>query len=89
MNKPSLNSIRKKIDRLDNKIVQDIADRMELAKAVGVMKKNLDLAITQKGREKEVWENYQKLAEENGLDEGFLLKVIRLILKESKRLQKQ
>ena len=53
MNK-ELADLRKRIDEIDEKIVRLLSERMELAKDVGRLKKELDLSAEDPEREREI-----------------------------------
>ncbi len=52
---------RKKIDEMDEQIVDLISKRAEAAKAIGELKKHSDLPVYEPQREKDVFEHVKKL----------------------------
>lgn len=56
-----LNKYRKKIDKIDKKLVKLFEKRMDIAKCVGEYKKKNNIQILDSNREKEVLESRVKL----------------------------
>jgi len=52
---------RKKIDEMDEQIVELISKRAEAAKAIGALKKQSELPVYEPQREKDVFEHVKKL----------------------------
>jgi chorismate mutase len=52
---------RKKIDEMDEQIVELISKRAEAAKAIGELKKQSDLPVYEPQREKDVFEHVKEL----------------------------
>ena len=82
-----LNRFRGEIDELDNQLLGLLAARMEVAKKIGTLKKEHNVAIFQPDR----WNVLKKLAIRNGermgLSEDFLEHLLVSIHKESVELQ--
>lgn len=55
----SINELRKKIDKIDQEIINLILERAELAHQIGIHKKNHQLSIYNPEREKQIYENIQ------------------------------
>jgi chorismate mutase len=62
--------MRKRIDELDGEILRSLAERVELCRSIGSIKKAHNSSIRDIQREKEVYENAKQKAVELGLDVG-------------------
>lgn len=60
-----LENLRQEIDRLDTQIAKNIKMRLDIAALIGKYKKENNLEITDKAREKKVIENFVNLAGKN------------------------
>ncbi len=83
----SLEQLRALIDGIDNRILQLIAERMELAEKIGEVKKEHDIQIYQPERWNEIINNVQQLAKEFQLSEDLMMKIFETIHQESIRKQ--
>ena len=83
-----LDLLRKKINSIDLKILKLISDRMSLSQKIKREKENAGLDIHDNQREKKVIANWQKNAFAQKLDSVFVKKLIKLIIRESKRIQR-
>jgi chorismate mutase len=83
-----LDNLRKQIDEIDNKIIDSISIRFQLAKKIMHEKRKLKLKITDEKRESEVWENVRKLSNNHNINHNFINKLYCLIISESIRIQK-
>jgi len=75
-----LEEIRKKLDSVDKKIIDMIAARMELVKEISQIKKDKNMPLYDKEREKEVLKNIKLYAEEQGIDTTFIEDVFKLVI---------
>jgi len=82
-----LKDYRKKLDRIDTEIVKLLKKREDVIKKVGRYKKKIGLKICDPKREKELIKDKLKMA--GRLNKKFVESIFRLILKESKRKQKE
>jgi chorismate mutase len=64
----SIIGLRKKIDKIDEKIVFLLKDRMEFCKRIGEVKEETRIAVRDLQRENEVYLNVMGKALEAGLD---------------------
>lgn len=83
----AINEIRKHIDRLDTVIITTLAERMSLMPEIAELKKKLHVPIFQEKREQQIMRNLLKIAEEHGLDKGFVEEVFLSVFNEAKRIQ--
>mgnify|MGYP001617916626 CR=1 FL=1 len=84
MNKGLIN-FRAKIDEIDSKIINLIYKRAKLVKKIKKYKKQKNLAKVDKGREKKIYQKLKELAKEKGLDENFINKLFKLIIRQNKK----
>ena len=82
-----INSIRRKIDKIDRKIVSLIGDRFRLIGEVGEIKKKNGLKVLDKKREIFIMESVLGGAKRIGLNENMLKKIYKIILTESRNSQ--
>ncbi len=78
-------NLRKKINKLDSKLIKILEKRFEVCKKIGKYKSKRGILILDKKREKEIIKN---LCEKTNLSRDFVKKLLCLILGESKKLQK-
>lgn len=79
--------MRGRIDVIDEGVVELLGERAKVVVEIGEFKKSNGLGVLDAGREDIVFERVRSLAKECGLDEGFVERVFREIVAESKRLQ--
>jgi len=84
-----LEEIRKKIDLLDEEMVRTLAKRMALVKEVARFKKEKGLPFKQPEREQQLIEEKRKLAQELGLDPGFVENLCKAIIDQSLKLEEK
>jgi len=83
-----LKEYRKNIDRIDKQIIGLLKKRFEISKKIGEYKKQNNLPVKNKKREKQLIEKRIKSLEKTSLKPGFIKKIFKLILKESRKIQK-
>ena len=86
-NDRELQKIREAIDKIDEKIVSLLEERLKIAHEVGKYKRKRDIKIEDSSREKEVLSRVEKLARD--INKDFLADIYRRIILESKRAQRQ
>ncbi|MDR1819260.1 MAG: chorismate mutase [Methanobrevibacter sp.] len=84
-----LNNSRKKIDEIDQDILELISRRTEMAKNVITAKKVLGKTIYDEEREKVVYENIKMKAIEKNINEDIIFQVMALLIKLSKDTQRE
>lgn len=82
-----MNSIRHKIDELDQLLLKTLGDRMDLAKEIGELKKEYNVSILQLDRWKALIENCMQKADQAGLYREFVRNIFIQIHDESIRIQ--
>ena len=85
--RPNLEELRVEIDKCDKEIIQVIARRMKLIPLVASFKRENNLPRYQPVREKKIIENRRSLAEELGLSPDLVEEIIKLIIKDSHRIE--
>lgn len=83
----NLTEIRQKIDQIDLQILALIRQRLALIPQIADYKQKHHLAVYQKKREKEIFTNLKKIAEELGVNYKMVKTVWELLIKESHQLE--
>jgi len=83
-----LENYRKQYDNINNEILNAIKKRQDLSIKVGDFKKKNNMKIIDLGREKIMLEELSKKAIKLGLDKTFINQVFKLIIQNSRDLQK-
>ena len=84
-----LNTYRTQIDVIDNKLVEMMGKRMKIADAIGVLKKENNVAILQNKRWNEIMDKMILEGDTNNLSEEFMLRIYKAIHLESINHQKK
>ncbi len=84
-----LEELRKKIDVTDYKILEAIAERMNVVKNIGYLKKNNKITILQIERWNNIIHNRKETGLKLGLDKDFLNELLNLIHNEAINVQKR
>lgn len=75
-----IDEIRRTISRLDEEIVEKLAERVEVAVRIGAVKRRHDRSIVDRDREEKVHEQIRGLARVRGLDAEVVERVFREII---------
>lgn len=78
-----LERLRKKIDLIDDEIINILTSRMEIVREIGHYKKDNNIVILQSQRWKEILEKFIKRGHDAQLSEEFISKIIKSIHDES------
>lgn len=78
-----LTNLRTQIDELDSKLISILAKRMQIADAIGQVKKEKNVAVLQSNRWNEVLRRMIAEGEGKGLSEEFILRLFQAIHQES------
>lgn len=81
--KSQLDRLRKEIDILDEEIIHILASRMQLAREIGVHKREQNMTILQSERWIEVLQQYIDRGLQNGLSKDFIKLIVKSIHDES------
>lgn len=84
-----LKESRKKIDNIDEKILNLISERTSLARKIIKAKIALNMDIWDPEREKQIEQKTRKIARENKIDENKLIKIMRILTELNKMEQEQ
>ncbi|AGW86098.1 Phospho-2-dehydro-3-deoxyheptonate aldolase [Blattabacterium sp. (Nauphoeta cinerea)] len=84
-----LDSFRILIDELDENIIALLAERMNISKKLGSLKKSSDIAIFQPRRWKDIMKKYLNLGKSLGISEEFIEGIFKLLHQESIKIQNQ
>ncbi|SHE62425.1 chorismate mutase [Pedobacter caeni] len=79
---------RKKIDSLDQKLIEIIGERERVVKEVGIYKMKNNIPALQKGRFKQILEKNIRMGAEQGLSAKLMTKVMNAIHEESLRIER-
>jgi chorismate mutase len=79
--------MREQIDGLDDLLIDTLAQRMNIIRDIGKIKKEKNISAFQIKRWNEVLNKRLELSEKYGLDTSFIKKVLELIHKEALRIQ--
>lgn len=80
---------RKKIDKIDNQLIEILKKRFDIVKKIGVIKKKFSLPSLDKKRWQIVLQSRIKKGEKLGLRKSFVLKIYQLIHKEALKIQEE
>lgn len=84
-----LAELRQQIDKIDDAILQQIGDRMKIAKKIGEYKRDNNVTILQVSRWDEILEKRVQLAKALSISEDFSAKFLELLHNESIRKQNE
>lgn len=86
---PALEALRTQIDSLDERLIQLLAERMEVSRAIGRLKKESDMPVMQPHRYGQLMTSRVSRATASGLSEKFMRDIFALIHQESVAQQSQ
>ena len=84
-----LERYRKKIDEVNDKILKLLSKRVDIVKKVKQYKQKHNIPITDKGREKVIFEKLGKKAEEFDLSKTSYKEIFEAIIRHSKQVQRK
>lgn len=79
MNK--VNTLRKKIDEIDERILDLIAKRLNIVEEIGKEKRNSGIGIVDKKREELILSDLKKSGEEKGVSSEVIEKIWKILIK--------
>lgn len=82
-----INDLRKEIDGIDSKLIDLLANRMQLSRQIGTYKRGVDVSNYQPERWSEIIKSRTKAAVDKNLSEEFILRIYQYIHEESLRHQ--
>ncbi|HOM95599.1 MAG: chorismate mutase [Candidatus Methanofastidiosa archaeon] len=83
----SIETLREEINRIDESIIKLLSARMEVAKKIAFLKKEMGMPIEDRGRERIIFLKLDDDARSNNLDENFVSDIFEKIISHSKLLQ--
>jgi chorismate mutase len=86
---PTLDDLRKDIDRVDEVLVRLLNERARCACEIGRIKKAQHVEIYQPEREKQVLEHVRSIAAEGPLDPEAIARLFERIIDEARRLERR
>lgn len=84
-----LRGLRQQIDKIDSKIVDLLAKRLQLVDKIGEIKLRETAPIKQSEREEEVLKKISSASKKKGLDDQMTQSIFKNIIKHSRRRQKK
>tara|TARA_A100001037_G_scaffold304138_1_gene340019 strand:- start:24364 stop:24630 length:267 start_codon:yes stop_codon:yes gene_type:complete len=85
----SLEEMRSKIEEIDEKIMELIAERMDIAILIANIKERDGLPITDKNQEKKVMQRVSENAEIFGMDKEGVEKIFQMLIELNKNKQRR
>jgi chorismate mutase len=82
----NLSELRDQIDFIDHEILKNLEKRMQISQKISTLKTKEQLETRQISREKEIYSLW--LSKINLCSPKFIKRIVRLILKESRKIQK-
>ena len=86
---PTLEDLRKDIDRVDEVLVRLLNERARCACEIGRIKKQQNVEIYQPEREKQVLEHVKSVAAEGPLEPEAIARLFERIMDEARRLERR
>ncbi|WP_456482377.1 chorismate mutase [Methanopyrus sp.] len=83
-----LEELRREIDRIDERLLDAVIERLKVAREIGRVKAREGLPLTDEERERELRERWRKRFKTEGLDPALADVVLTSILKVSKEVQR-
>jgi len=84
---PNINQLRNKIDEITLEMIKLLQSRIEIAKEIGELKKNLGKGITDEAREENLRSKVISVCNEIALDDSIGTKLLNFLLNESVKVQ--
>jgi chorismate mutase len=82
-----IESLRKKIDSVDERILQLLTERVSLSKDIGKVKKKFDKPILDSGREASIYKKVEERAKQLGMNPEDCIAVFKEIIKMCRNAQ--
>jgi monofunctional chorismate mutase len=80
-----MDEFRREVDEVDSQIIKLLEKRSEMSKQIGAYKKQNNIEIIDKKRERELIENLQNTS---SLDKNFIKELYNLIIRNSREIQR-
>ncbi len=76
-----LESLRKKVDECNKKILEDLKERFEITREIGILKNSENLPAYDPKREELILEKIGEIAKIEGLNENMVKDIFKIIMK--------
>jgi chorismate mutase len=86
--KERLNTIRNRINEIDEQLIKLMAERTQFAGEIASLKSELNMPINDEDRELHIKETIKTLCSKYGFDSNLSLEILTLLMNHSKELQK-
>lgn len=83
-----LTQLRKHISQLDEQIIQLIAERQDISRAIGQYKKSNDLPVYDPERERKLNEFHSSICNKLGVSSQMIQNIFNILIEESRKVQK-
>lgn len=84
-----IEKLRSDLDNIDMEILQLLMRRTKIVKQIGLIKKQYDIPVVDRRREKEVYDNAKEFALEHELNSDQIESIFREIMQFSKKVQSE
>ncbi len=84
-----IEKLRSDLDNIDMEILQLLMRRTKIVKQIGLIKKQYDIPVVDRRREKEVYDNAKEFALEHELNLDQIESIFREIIQFSKKVQSE
>lgn len=84
-----LENFRKKLDKIDNRILSLLKERKNVSLSIGRFKKQNNLPIKNLKREAEILKELEQKAEKFKMDKNYINWLFRIIMKNSRKIQRE
>ena len=83
-----LEELRREIDRIDERLLDAVIERLKVAREIGRVKAQQGLPLTDEDREKELRKRWRERFKAEGLDPALADLILESLLEASKRVQR-
>ena len=87
--KKKIQKLRAKLDEITKTLINLIAKRKKLVLKLAELKRKNKLPILDRKREREILKEVEKMAKKRELDPVLLKKIIKLLIEDAKKIQKE
>lgn len=84
-----IEKLRSDLDEIDMEILRLLMRRTEIIKEIGLIKKQYDIPVVNRKREKKVYNNVKEFALEHELDSDQIKSIFKKIMQFSKKVQSE
>lgn len=84
-----IQKLREKLDKITEDLIDLFAKRKKIVLELAKTKREIKTSIKDKKREKEILETAKKMAREKGLNSILVEKIVKLLIEDAKKIQKE